>query len=273
MHVIRTIQLTWDFDNLIVPVTFCVSEQLHRSVILGLDFLTLTKRNIDIPSKVVTLYDSLVGMNLTRPADIVLYTVDAVFIPPRSEASIPVSVPPQRNVAKCLRHQTVIGVIGRISIESVNVIDNLSPSEWETKEETSQITLNDHLQVISQTGITAEQSDLSTDEYKALVKVLYDNRDLFATSICNLVDTDVVKMDIDTGDAKPVKKRAHCQSPKMMKEIEWQVQEMVSVATVEPSDSPWNSQCLLIKKSGFDMVADRYPSYFPILIWNMPIFK
>ena len=121
------------------------------------------------------------------------------------------------------------------------------PDDSETKEETSPITLDDQLKVISQKGITLDQNDLSADEYKTFVKVLYDNSDLFATGTSDLVGTDVVKMDIDTGDAKPARKRSYRQSPQMMREMEKQVQEMVSAGIVEPSDSPWNSPCLLIK--------------------------
>ena len=128
------------------------------------------------------MYDGLVGVNLTRPADVVLRTLDAVLIPPRSEALIPVSVPPyygsvlsiiessiklsnknlalartvvvpKQNRTACkilnpidvpifLRRRTVIGVIDKISIESINVIDNWLPGDSETKEETSPITFS-----------------------------------------------------------------------------------------------------------------------------------
>ena len=199
MRVIGTIQLTLDFNNLTVPITFCVLDHLHHDIILGMDFLKQTNANIDIPSKVVTLYDGLVGVNLTRPADVILRTVDAVLIPPRSEALIPVSVPPycgsvlsiiepsiklsnknltlartivipkqDRTACKILnptdvpiflRHRTVIGVIDKISIESINVIDNLLPCDSETKEETSPITLDDQLKVISCLLYTSDAAD------------------------------------------------------------------------------------------------------------------
>ena len=233
VHVVGTIQFTLDFNNLTVPVTFCVLEHLHHDIILGMNFFKQTNANIDIPSKVVTLYDGLVGVNLTRPADIVLRTVDAVLIPPRSEALIPVSAPPhygsvlsiiepsvklsnknlalagrivipRHNRTACkilnptdvpifLRLRRVIGVIDKISIESINIIENLLPSDCETKEETSPIILDDQLKVISQKAITLDQNDLSADKYKTLVKVLYDNNDLFAIGMHDLVGTDVVK--------------------------------------------------------------------------------
>ena len=136
-----------------------------------------------------------------------------------------------------MRRRTVIRVIDKISIESVNVIDNSLPCDSETKEETFSVTLDDQLKVISQKGITLDQTDLSADEYKTLVKVLYYNSDLFVTGMHDLVVTGAVKMDFDTGDAKPVRKRSYRQSPQMMREIEKQVQKMVSAGIVEPSDS------------------------------------
>ena len=81
-----------------------------------------------------------------------------------------------------------------------------------------------------------------------LMMNLHTLRDLFATSMHDLVGTDVIRMDIDTGDAQPVRKRAYRQTPQMMREMERQVQEMVASGIVEPSDSPWSSPCLLIKK-------------------------
>jgi len=45
-------------------------------------------------SRSVTFYDDLVGLSLTNTNETLLRTVDAVLIPPKSEALILVSVPP-----------------------------------------------------------------------------------------------------------------------------------------------------------------------------------
>ena len=44
MRVIDTIQLTLDFNNLTVPVSFCVLDHLHHDIILGMDFFETDKR-------------------------------------------------------------------------------------------------------------------------------------------------------------------------------------------------------------------------------------
>ena len=66
----------------------------------------------------------------------------------------------------------------------------------------------------------------------------------------DLVGTDIVYHNIDTGYAKLVRKRAYRQSPEMMKEMQRQVKDMLRAGVVEECDSPWSSPCLLIKKSG-----------------------
>ena len=53
----------------------------------------------------------------------------------------------------------------------------------------------------------------------------------------DLVGTDIVKMEIDAGNARPVRKRPYRQSHEMQREMERQVQEMVSAGIVEPSES------------------------------------
>jgi len=167
MAVAGTIQLTLDIHNLKTLVTFNVINVLMHDAILGLDFLTQTEANIDFSSRVLTLYDDLVGVNLTKSSDVVLKTIDAVVIPPKFEAAIPVSVPARhgsvlsivepsvtlnqkhlalakalvvlrgnRTICKILnptdshiflRRRTTIGVIEKISIDSINVINDPNP--------------------------------------------------------------------------------------------------------------------------------------------------
>ena len=62
--------------------------------------------------------------------------------------------------------------------------------------------------------------------------------------------TNVVKHDVDVGDAKPVKQHPYRVNPQkraiMRKEIEY----MLENDLIEPSDSPWSSPCVLVPKPG-----------------------
>jgi len=284
-----SIQLTLNVHGLMIPTSFQVLQFLNHDMILGMDFLTKTQANIDVPSGIITLYDGLVGANLVNPNEALLRTADAVLIPPKSEAIVPVItsrrfgsvlsiiepsvslagkhlalaraiVIPKFNRTVCkllnpteshvfLKRRTVLASIQEISIDSVNVIDDkVLPTPTSGKK--PDVPFTEQLEVIRSKGINLEQNSLNEEEFRRLVNLIYHNTDLFATGMRDLVGTDVVSHDIDTGDAKPVRKRAYRQSPHMMRELEKQVLEMEEAGIVEPSDSPWSSPCLLIKKSG-----------------------
>ena len=198
------------------------------------------------------------------------------------------------NVAKFLKRRTPLGVIQKLHLDSVTVIDDddMSSSEHEVAKIDSEVPLTKQLEMIADKGIKLQQNSLTTDEFHKLVNLLFKNLDLFATGMQDLVGTDVETMHIDTGDARPVRKRAYRQSPEMQRVMQKQIDEMLAAKIIEPSESPWSSPCLLVKKSGtneyrfvndlravnqltkpmfwplptleeiFDTVADRNPKLF-----------
>jgi len=253
MKVLGTVELTLDIQ---IPVTFCVLSCLQHDMILGITFLNETKANTDMESHVLTLYNDLVGINLISDKDVIVRTTDAVLIPPSSEALIPVLIPPQfgtglsiiepsiklhilqlalaksivvpvrnrtvckimnpTNVAKFVERKTPLGVIRKLAVDTMTVIDDvnsiLEPSQHPNKDDN--ITYARKLEILTEKGINLQQNSLSLEEYYDLVDLLFNNRDLFATSMHDLVGTDVVEMEIDTRDAQPVRKRAYRQTPK-----------------------------------------------------------
>jgi len=242
-------------------------------------------------TRTVTFYDELVGLNITKSNDTLLRTIDAVLVPPRSEALVPVVVPsnfgpglaivepavslhtkhlalakaivlPKQDKTICkllnptnssifLKRRSTIAVINKLSIDSINDIDNSDSSSLaDGKQVTETVTLDKPLKVIKQRGTKLNRNGLTNEQYAKLIALLYRNQDLFATGMTDLVGTDVLYHSIDTSKADPVRKRAYRQSPEMMKEMKRQVGDVVEAGIVEESDSPWSSPCLLIKKSG-----------------------
>jgi len=68
-------------------------ERLTHKLILEINFLIQTKANIDMATWTVTFYDDLVGLNITKSNETLLRMIDAVLVPPRSGALVPVAVP------------------------------------------------------------------------------------------------------------------------------------------------------------------------------------
>ena len=292
MHVVGTIQLTLDIQDFLIPVTFHVLHRLQFDVILGTNFLSQTKANIDMQSQILTLYNDSVGTNILNGSDTIVRTTEAVLIPPKSEFLIPVMVPPDfgpglaiiepsaklhklqlalaksivspvnnrtvckimnpTDVARFLRRKTPLGVIQNLEIDNVTVITDSNSSTDEKSETANDIETNftEKLQQLKEKGIILEPHPLTMEEFHKLVDLLFQNKDLFATSMHDLVGTKVEMMHIDTGDAKPVRKRPYRQSSQMQREMELLIDEMLAAKIIQPSDSPWSSPCLLIKKSG-----------------------
>jgi len=145
-------------------------------------------------TRTVTFYDELVGLDITKSHETLLRTTDAVLVPPRSEALVPVAIPsdfgsglaivepavnlnekhlalaraivqPKQNRTVCkllnptnssifLRRRSTVAVINKLSVDSINVIDNFDSSSWSSDEqETETVTLEEQLKVIEQRGI------------------------------------------------------------------------------------------------------------------------
>ena len=64
----------------------------------------------------------------------------------------------------------------------------------------------------------------------------------------NTGHTDAVEHEIDTGDGSPIRCAPRRMSPQKMKKEEECVAEMQTGGQVEPSDSPWSSPVLLVRK-------------------------
>jgi len=112
----------------------------------------------------------------------------------------------------------------------------------------SEIELPEHVNVLYIE--TLENIDFPQEITDGLKQVLYDHRETFAKSSADLGFCPIIKRDIDTGSARPIK-----QSPRLppisAREAEDEIlDEMLATGVIEPSHSEWASVCLVKKKDG-----------------------
>ena len=97
-------------------------------------------------------------------------------------------------------------------------------------------------------GISFDKTALTGADLDALIKLLYDNQDIMATSLDDLPGCDVLKLHISTGDHPPIRRRGFRHSPQDQAEISRQTTEMLKAGIIAESDSPWSAPVILCKK-------------------------
>src|ERR1043165_460512 len=92
---------------------------------------------------------------------------------------------------------------------------------------------------------------ITGEQRKRLLRLLEDYKDIFVKDKNELGKCGIVKHRIDTGDAKPIKQKAHRASGENKKLIEEEVKKMLEKGVIEKSTSPWASPIVIVpKKNG-----------------------
>ena len=76
--------------------------------------------------------------------------------------------------------------------------------------------------------------------------------DIFATEERPYGRTDLIKLHIDVGRARPIKQRAYRVLPHMQREVDKQIQKLLKHDIIRPSNNPYSSPLLLVKKKNKD---------------------
>ena len=90
--------------------------------------------------------------------------------------------------------------------------------------------------------------NLTLSQMEGVEQLLRQYSGLFATKKSDIGRTSVVKHNINTGDARPVKQPLRRIPAHMTEEVNSQIEEMLSKGVIEPSTSPWASNIVLVKK-------------------------
>jgi len=96
---------------------------------------------------------------------------------------------------------------------------------------------------------TLENTFFPEEITDGLKQVLYDHRETFAKSSADLGFCPIIKHDIDTGSARPIKQSPRL-PPILAREAEDEIlDEMLATGVIEPSNSEWASPVWLVKKN------------------------
>ena len=91
---------------------------------------------------------------------------------------------------------------------------------------------------------------LTSEQLTCLSEVLGRNQDVFVGPDGKLGRTTLVKHHIDTGDARPIKQRLSRMADFKRKAIDEELGKMLEQEVIAPSDSPWASPVVLVRKKG-----------------------
>jgi hypothetical protein len=265
-----------------IPCTFSVVENLGFEAILGFDFLRDARAVIDLPNNTLTLYDGLISVPLIRADDhITVYTIETIKIPPKSEAIFNASTharlrpgnymvevspfarnPPlliartvfsARKRVFCCRvlnpTERTIEIPRRAPIARVAPVDILQNDHGLTQdEEDGDLTVAEMRAALEQKQISFKDTEMTGADLDDLIRLLYKYRDRFALKLTDLEASDLLLFKIDTGDALPIRDRGFRHTPEQKKLLRQHAQELLDAGIVEPSDSPWSANILLVSK-------------------------
>ncbi|UYV76799.1 K02A2.6-like [Cordylochernes scorpioides] len=97
--------------------------------------------------------------------------------------------------------------------------------------------------------VTLIDTDISNEDRVRLLGVLRKYTDVFEFQKASLNTSSLkVKHRIETGDHAPIKQSPYRVSPKEKSIIQTEVDNMFKLGIIQPSDSPWSSPVVLVKK-------------------------
>jgi len=96
--------------------------------------------------------------------------------------------------------------------------------------------------------MTGIDGSVTREQAEGFTSLLKRYSDVFSKNELDLRETPLAKHPIDTGDARPIKKTLRKQPFHQLEKIDEHVKEMIRAGVVEPSNSPWTSNLVVVKK-------------------------
>ena len=250
--------------------TFYVANDISNEIILGLDWLTNCHCVIDTPKLLIEFPDGskapllLNDSSIPDPAAVIL--CDDTEIPGRHEV---------------IRRAKVKGVFLAESIVEPNVslaekgilvartfvspnrqtvpVQIINPGEDTIKlyggtniGHLEHVAMDDPVLFDNQKANCSEPrfdlNHLQENERVRVERLLYDYKTIFANNIFELGATSFTEHSINTGNAQPIKQLPRRLPNTLRAVVDQQVKEMIDSNIVRPSQSPWASPIVLVRK-------------------------
>jgi hypothetical protein len=133
-----------------------------------------------------------------------------------------------------------------LSVNFEKQTDNIINSvETSTVEE---IAHEGKLQALQNLGINFSKTELEKQEFQELIALIYEYKELFATSLTDLPVSTLPEMKITLTSQRPFRLPQYRLSPAMQDEVNRQCDELLSAKIIRKSTSPYNSPLLVVKK-------------------------
>ena len=157
----------------------------------------------------------------------------------RTETTLPVRVFNPGKKECVIRRGTLAGHLTPIS-----EIEDIEDCQGNTSPKDDVHVVPEHLLDLFQRS----KEGIDSMFHDKIAKLLCENQDIFAKSDSDIGKTGLVQHHINTGNNPPIRERPRRFPPKEQEEINRQVQDMLQNDRIEPSDSPWSSNVVLVKK-------------------------
>ena len=119
------------------------------------------------------------------------------------------------NAPALLTKNTALATLSPITDKHIFTYDKTKSTSTSTT-----VDYDTQIKTLTDLGITVDATDYTQPQKQQLVSLLYSNRDLFTSDICQLPGTDLVTHHIDTGDASPIRQLPYRHSPEARKELD-----------------------------------------------------
>ncbi|CAC5367725.1 unnamed protein product [Mytilus coruscus] len=143
-------------------------------------------------------------------------------------------------------------VVAMVSHVDIKTLQNLSDVEKQIRNTDSVSNLEtkqkDKSKKKSKLDFDLSSAELTDIEKQKLKKFLDSNRNVFATDLSELGQTNIYQHEIQTTHEIPVRTPPYRTTPVMKEEIQKQVDTLLANNIIRPSTSPYNSSVVLVKK-------------------------